>query len=123
MAGYPLIERSPRQGTAWLAANRLRLAAAIGLTETILVAADVFRWRWAILVAVVLVAFHLLVGRRAAPAAVREASRIAALSQVLPLLAPLVVLVVGTLVLIALAVLVGIIVAMLLLDRRAAARK
>ena len=73
--------------------------------EGLLVAFDVIPWWLAVIAAAALVGFYFWAGRELRPDAAREASWIAATSQALVALVPILVAIVGTLALVAVGVL------------------
>ena len=75
----------------WLRENRFRLALGIALVETLLVLFGPLRWFWVVGFAAVAVALWWTARRYARSSLLREGSATLALSQVIPLLAPLVV--------------------------------
>jgi hypothetical protein len=109
--------RSSRAGR-WLRARRLRLALWIAVGEGLLVIFDVIpRWT-ALLVGALILAFYLFLGRRLRSDAGRQATWVAAASQVFVALVPVLLFFVGILAVIALAVLAAIALVALLADRR-----
>jgi hypothetical protein len=109
--------RSSRTGR-WLRARRLRLALWIAVAEGLLVIFDVIPGWTALLVGALILAFYLLLGRRLRSDTVRQASWVAAASQVFVALVPVLLFFVGILAVIALAVLAAIALVALLADRR-----
>ena len=75
----------------WLRENRIRLALAIAVIETLLVVAGQLRWFWVVGFAAAAIAAWWLARRYARNALVRQATATLALSQVIPLVAPLVI--------------------------------
>ena len=75
----------------WLRENRVRLALAIAIVETLLVVAGQLRWFWVVAFAAAAVAAWWVARRYARSALVRQATSTLALSQAIPLLAPLVI--------------------------------
>lgn len=102
----------------WLRERRLRLALWIAVAEGVLVAFHVIPWWVALLAAAGLLAVYVAYGRSARAPAVRQASWIAAASQVMVALIPVLVLVIGTLAVIGVAVLAIVALVFLLRDRR-----
>ncbi len=119
MATYPALEHGQSRAGRWFRARRLRLALLIGGLEALLVVFGDLRWFWVVGVALVIFAFHVLVGRKSRFDSVRQVSWTAAASQLLPVLVPLLVVVIGTLVVVAVVVLALAMLAFLYLDRRA----
>lgn len=95
MSSYGVLEHREGRSSRWLRGNRLRVAFLIALVETILVLTDVIGWYWALALATVVFAFHLLVGRKSRYDWLRQLSWTAAVSQTLPVVVPLVALVVS----------------------------
>lgn len=91
MATYPVIEHRVGRAGRWLRENRVRLALAIAGVETLLVVGGQLRWFWVVGFAAAAVAAWWLARRYARGALVRQATATLALSQVIPLLAPLVI--------------------------------
>lgn len=102
----------------WLRARRLRVALWIAVIEGILVVFDVISGWLALLAAAIVITFYLLVGREVRSDTFRQTSWIAAMSQALVALVPVLVFVVGALALIAVAVLALIALVALVADRR-----
>jgi hypothetical protein len=115
---YPVLEHRERRADRWLRGNRLRVAFLIALVETILVLTDVIGWFVVLGVAVVVVALHLLLGRRARREWIRQLSWTAAVSQALPVLVPFVALVVGTFLVLAMVAAAVLVLAFLIFGRR-----
>ena len=90
MATYPLLEHRAGRAAGWLRDHRFQLALILAVVETTLVVTNVVQWRWAVVVAGLVFAFHFAVGRRARYEAVREVSWAAAVSQTLPVVVPVV---------------------------------
>jgi hypothetical protein len=124
VAGRPELGREPvlEHGTSsmgrWLRGNRIRLALAIAVIEGVLVAFDVIDWLPAILIALLLLLFYFTYGRRLRWDWARQASWIAAASQGLVALIPVLAVVVGTLALIGVAVIAVVALVLLFADRR-----
>ncbi len=97
MATYPVLEHRQSGSNRWLRENRLRVAFGIAIAETILILVNALQWRWALLLAGVVFAFHYFVGRKVRFESVRQLSWTAAISQTLPVLVPVLLVVVGTL--------------------------
>ena len=123
MTSYPVIEHGTAGRTSrWLRANRVRLAVAIAALETVLVVANVLQWRWALLIAAAVFAFYFFAGRKAKSPTVRELARTGALSQLMPVLAPIALAALAavaiTIAMLALIVLAVVMLALLFVDRR-----
>ena len=114
---YPVVEHGSSRPGRWLRARRLKLALGIAVVEAALVVVDWMPLLVAVLVVAVALAFHLLVGRRLRLHAAREASAVAALSQLFVAVVPVLVFVVGAIALIAL-VLVALVAVLALVARR-----
>src|ERR671914_999133 len=124
VAGRPELGREPalEHGTSrsgrWLRENRIRFALAIAVVEGVLVAFDVIDWLPALLVALLLLLFYFAYGRKLRWDWAREASWIAATSQAMVALVPVLVIVVGTLALIGVGVIAVVALVLLFADRR-----
>lgn len=68
----------------------MRLAFLLAIVETALVVASVLQWRWALVIAATVFAFHAFAGRRARYETIRQLSWAAAVSQTLPVLVPVI---------------------------------
>jgi hypothetical protein len=118
MTGYPVLEhRAPRK-TRWFRANRFRIALGIAVVETILIVANVLSWFLAIGIATLVFALYLVVRRRVKNPAVRQVAWTAALSQTVPVLIPLLLVLATTIAIVTIAVFALVIVVLLFLDRR-----
>jgi hypothetical protein len=120
VATYPVVEhRSTRTGR-WLRARRLRIAFLIAVVETLLILPpiDALDWFPVLAIAVAVFAFYFFVGRKSRFDTVRELSWTAAVSQLLPVFVPVIVVIVGTLVIVALVAVLIIVGVILFLDRR-----
>lgn len=115
---YPVLEHRERRADRWLRGNRLRIAFLIALVETVLVLTDVVGWFVALGVAAVVVALHLLLGRRARREWIRQLSWTLAVSQTLPVLIPIVALIVGTFLVLAIVAGAVLVLAFLVFGRR-----
>ncbi len=114
----PALEHGTTRTGRWLRAHRVRLALWIAVIEGVLLVAGVVS-RWLVLlVAGAALAFYVLVGREVRSDAGRQASWIAALSQVLVALVPLLLFVLGAVAVIAVGVLAVLALVALLADRR-----
>ena len=112
-----VVEHRSSSTSRWLHDRRLAIAFGVALVEGVFVAFDRIPWLLAIvLAAVVLVAYFAVADRLRSPLQ-REIAWIAAVSQALVAVVPALVLVVGTLALIAVAV-VAVIALFILLSRR-----
>ena len=117
MATYPVLEHREGRSSRWLRDHRVRIALLVALAETVLVIANVIQWRWALLIAAVVFAFHFFVGRKARHAMLRQVSWTAAISQTLPVLVPFVAIVVGTILVIAVVAAAFVVLALVILRR------
>jgi hypothetical protein len=117
MSGQVLEHGSSRPGR-WLRANRLRLALWIAVIEGILVAFDVIPWWLAVAAAITLVVLYFSFLRGVRSDTLRHAGWIAATSQALVALVPVLVAVVGTLALIVVAILAVFALIVLFTERR-----
>jgi hypothetical protein len=115
--GHVLEHRSTPRGR-WLRARRLRIALGIAVVEGLLVVLDVVDWWIAVLVAIAAIAFYLVAGRELRSYIARQLSWIAAASQALVVLVPILVVVVTWLAIVALAILAVVALILLLSDRR-----
>lgn len=118
MATYPVLEHRAGRTSRWLRENRIRIALSIAIVETILVVTSVLQWRWALLIAGAVFAFHFFVGRRARFASIRELSWTAAISQTVPVIIPFVVALVSALVAVAIVAAAIVVLALVFLGRR-----
>ncbi len=118
MVTYPVLEHRERRASRWIREHRLRVAFFVALVETLLIVTSVLQWNWAVLIAGAVFALHFLVGRRAPYEAVRQISWAAAVSQTLPVLLPFVVLVLGTLAVLAVAAAAVVVLALVVFGRR-----
>lgn len=102
----------------WLRTRRLRLALLIGLVESVLVLLGDSGWFWVLAAAAAAVAFYLFVGRRLRFHAGRELSWIAAASQLIAVLVPVLWVLAKPVAIVALVAMAVILLVMLLADRR-----
>lgn len=90
MTAYPpVLEHHEGRLTRWLRENRFRLAVLVAAVETVLVLTDVIGWFWVLAIAVLVFAGYYVVRRSTHNPLLRQATSTAALSQVIPLLLPL----------------------------------
>lgn len=113
-----VVEHGSSRGGRWLRANRLKIAFWIAVVEGILVLLDVIPTWPAIAVAALLLLFYVFVGRRLPMDSGREISWIAAFSQLLVAILPVLLGLLTMVAIIALVVLAAIALALLFLDRR-----
>ena len=118
MTTYPVIEHGTTRAGRWLRARRLRIAFAIAVVETLLVVTNVLGWFAVLAIAALVFAFYLFVGRKTRFDTLRQLSWTAAVSQLLPLTVPFVVLALGTLVVVAVIALFVVVGALLFFGRR-----
>jgi hypothetical protein len=103
--GGQVIEHGSSRGGGRLHGKRLRIALWIAVVEGVLVAFHVIPWWIAVLAAAALVLFYFWAGRALPSDTARQVSWIAATSQALVALVPILVAIVGTLALIAVGIL------------------
>jgi hypothetical protein len=115
--GEVLEQRSTRTGR-WLRERRVSTALWVAAIEGVLVVFDVISWPVALIVAVAIVALYFTWARRLRSDAARQAAWIAAVSQALVALVPVLVIIVGTLTLIIVGALAVIALVLLFADRR-----
>jgi hypothetical protein len=113
-----VLEHRSSAGGRWLRAQRLRIALAVAVVEGLLVVLDVLDWWLALVIAAAAIAFYVLVGRDVRSYTVRQASWIAAASQALVVLVPVLVVVISWLAIVALVILAVIALVLLFADRR-----
>ena len=118
MTGYPILEHGTTRKTRWFRANRFRIALGIAVVETILIVANVLSWFLAIGIATLVFAFYLVVRRNVQNPAVRQVAWTAALSQTVPVLIPLLLVLATTIAIVTIAVFALVIVVLLFFDRR-----
>lgn len=109
--------RSTRAGR-WLRARRLRIALWIAVVEGVLVVFDAISGWLALVIGGAILAFYLLVGRNLKSDAARQASWVAAMSQVLVALIPVLLFFISALAVVVLAVLAIVALLALVADRR-----
>ncbi len=118
MATYPVLEHREGPGTRWLRDHRIRVALALAIVETVLVATDVIGWFWAVAFAALVFALHFFLGRKSRYRAVRELSWIAAIAQTLPVLIPFLFVVSLTLFVLAVVAVAAVVLAIVVFGRR-----
>ena len=108
-----------RQGASalWLRERRLRIALLIAFVESLLVLFSAHGWRYVTIAVIVALAAYWFVGRRR-PGVIYEITWVAAVSQLLAVLVPVLWVLVKTLALIVLIGLAVFLLAALLLDRK-----
>jgi hypothetical protein len=114
----PPADLSESTSGLWLHERRLRVALLIGLVESIAVVIGGLGWFWVLAVAAAAVAFYIFVGRDFRFHAVREASWIAAASQLIAVIVPVLWEVLRIVAILVLVVMAAILLVMLLADRR-----
>jgi hypothetical protein len=118
MIDQPALEHGSTRAGRWLRRYRTRIAFWIAVVEGILlVFGAISRWG-ALFVAVVIIVGYFAVATRLRSALARDVGWIAAVSQALVALVPILVIVVGTLALIAVGILAVVALIMLFGDRR-----
>ena len=115
--GQLVDHRSTRVGR-WLRARRLRFATWVAVVEGLLVVVHVIPWFVALALAAAALGFYVWLGRELDSDAVRQGSWIAAASQVLVVLVPVLVALIGGLAILAVAVLAVVALLALFTDRR-----
>jgi hypothetical protein len=111
------IEHRESSSARWLRDRRLRIALLIAFVESLVVLFSEHGWRYVIIAAIVAVLAYWFVGRRK-PGTIYEITWIAATSQLLAVLVPVLWVLVKTLALIVLIGLAVFLLAALLLDRK-----
>jgi hypothetical protein len=112
-----VIEHGESSSARWLRERRLRLALLIAFVESLLVLFSAHGWRYVIIAVILAVAAYWFVGRRRS-GVVYEITWMAAVSQLLAVLVPVLWVLVKTLALIVLIGLAVFLLAALLLDRK-----
>jgi hypothetical protein len=108
-----------RQGPTarWFHERRVSLAIAVAILEGILIVADALSKPLALVVAIAVVVLYFTLADRLRPGVGREIAWIAAVSQAIVMLIPVLVILIGTLTLIGIAV-IGVLALVLLFSRR-----
>jgi hypothetical protein len=108
-----------RQGptSRWLHERRISLAIGVAILEGVLIVAGELSKALALIVAIAVVVGYFMLSDRLKPGVGRQIAWIAAVSQAIVMLVPLLVFVIGTLTLIAIAV-IGVVALVLLFSRR-----
>lgn len=118
MLEQPAIEHGTTRGGRWLRRNRLRIAFWIAVIEGILlVFGEITRWG-TLLVAVLIIVGYFAFGSRLRQPLARDVAWIAAVSQALVALIPILLIIVGTVALIAVGILAVVALVVLFGDRR-----
>ena len=113
-----MLEHRASRTSRWLRTNRFRLAFLIALAETVLVLTSGVQWRWVLLFAGVVFAFHFFVGRHARWDTLRQLSWAAAVSQTMPVIVPVLVATAVTLVVLGTVAAAIVVAALFFLGRR-----
>lgn len=114
----PVLEHGTTRTGRWLRERRLRLSLWIAVVEGVLVIVHAIPKSFALVVAALGIISYLVVGRKLGSDTGRQASWIVGASQIFVALIPALLIIVGTLALVALAVLAVVALAVLLADRR-----
>jgi hypothetical protein len=114
----PVLEHGSTRHGRWFRANRLKIALWIAFVEGLLVVFNVVDVFPALLVAGLIVVAYFWLGQRLRAGLARDALWTGAVSQAMVALIPVLVLVVGTLALIAVGVLAAVVLILLLTGRR-----
>jgi hypothetical protein len=117
-AHVPAIVEHRRIQGSFLRRNRLRIALAVALVEAVLVLVGALPWWGVLVLAAAGLALYLVVGRDSRRADVRDATWIAAVSQLTVVLVPVLAALVSALALVALVLLAAVALVALLRDRR-----
>jgi hypothetical protein len=118
MIEQPAIEHGSTSSSRWLRRNRIRFALAIAIVEALLlIVGAIDKWA-ALLVAVLVVVGYFALGSRLRSPVARDVAWVAAASQAIVALVPFLVLLIGTLTLIAVALLAVVALVVLFTDRR-----
>jgi hypothetical protein len=117
MEEQQVVEHRQSSSALWLRERRLRLALLIAFVESLLVLFSAHGWRYVIIAVIVALAAYWFVGRRWR-GVVYEITWVAAVSQLLAVLVPVLWVLVKTLALIVLIALAVFLLAALLLDRK-----
>ena len=112
-----LIDHGSTRAGRWLRARRLRFAAWIAVVEGLLVVLHVIPWFAAIALAALALGFYIWLGRELRSDAARQGSWIVAASQVLVVLVPVLVALIGGLAILAVGVLAVVALFVLFTDR------
>ena len=115
--GHPAIEHDASRGSRWLRENRLKLALWIALAEGILVIFHVIP-KWLALAAAAAVLIAYVAYGRNTTGTRRHVAWVAAASQAVVVLIPILLIVVGTLALVAIGILAVVALVYLFADRR-----
>ena len=116
MSVEPVVEHRRSASSRWLRERRVRIALLIAFVESLLVVTSSLGWFWVVGAALVAVALYFL-GRRTSSHTVHEVTWIAAASQLISVLVPVLWETVKFLAILALVLLALFFLAILLLDR------
>jgi hypothetical protein len=117
MEEQQVVEHRQSSSALWLRERRLRLALLIAFVESLLVLFSAHGWRYVIIAVIIALAAYWFLGRRW-PGVDYEITWVAAVSQLLAVLVPVLWVLVKTLALIVLIALAVFLLAALLLDRK-----
>ena len=118
MTELPVLDHGTTRHGRWLRHYRMRIAFSVAVAEALLLVVGVIdRWA-ALLVAVLIIVGYFALVTRLRPGVGRDVGWIAAVSQALVALVPILVILVGTLALIAVGVLAVVALVVLFADRR-----
>jgi hypothetical protein len=112
-----VVEHDESRGSRWFHERRISLAIGVAIVEGVLIVAGELSKALALIVAIAVVVGYFTLADRLRPGLGREVAWIAAVSQAIVMLVPLLVIVIGTLTLIAIAV-IGVLALVLLFSRR-----
>jgi hypothetical protein len=113
-----VVEHDTSKSGRWLRDRRFKLALWVAVVEGALVVFDVIPWWLALTAAAGVLAFYVWFGRTSSSGTLRQATWIAAASQVMVALIPLLVIVATTVAIIAVGLLAVLALVFLLADRR-----
>jgi hypothetical protein len=114
----PAIEAREQGSGPWLEARKLRIALLIGLVESLAVLFSDGGWYWVLAAAIAASALYIFVGRRTGSHLLRELIWILAASQLIAVIVPFLWVVFKFLAIVALVAMAGILLVILLMDRR-----
>ena len=112
-----VVEHRSTRPERWLHSRRVRIALWLAVIEGLLVALKVIAWPIALIAAAGIIGSYFYAGHRLRPGPTREVAWIAAVSQALVALVPVLVIILGTLALILVGVLAVIALVVLFSDR------
>jgi len=114
----PVLEHGSTRSSRWLRANRLKIALWIAVIEGVLIVFDVIDVLPALLIAAAVIVLYFWLGQRLRAGILRDVGWTAAVSQAIVALVPFLVLLVGTLAIIAVGVTAAAVLVLLLTGRR-----